>query len=271
MGTRIEDALGWLSGQRSAMESLLERLVTQNSFTGNRRGVEAVANLVTGQLRALALEVELRASTRFGPHVTFSGRAPGEPILLLGHTDTVYPPGTFESFRREGDHATGPGTFDMKGGLVVMLFGLSAAKRAQLLERLPLRGILVSDEEVGSPESRDLTRDHAQGASCALCFESGREGDLVVTRRKGVGSAHVRASGVAAHAGNEPEKGRSAIWSLARFIDRAQALSDPGRGLSVNVGLISGGTTKNTVPDTAECEVDLRYERADDGRELCAH
>jgi glutamate carboxypeptidase len=268
MGSRIEDALCWLAGQRPAMESLLERLVVQNSFTGNRHGVEAVANLVAGQLRALSLEVEVRASPHFGPHVTFSGRAPGAPIFLLGHTDTVYPPGTFELFRREGDRALGPGAFDMKGGLVVLLFGLAAVKRAQFLERLPVRGILVSDEEVGSPESRNLTRDHAQGACCALCFESGREGDLLVTRRKGVGSARVRARGVAAHAGNEPEKGRSAIWALARFIDRAQALSDPARGMSVNVGIVSGGTTKNTVPDAAECEVDLRYERADDGREL---
>lgn len=268
MGSRLDDALGWLAGQRTAMESLLERLVLQNSFTGNRPGVEAVANLAAGQLRALALEVELRASPRFGPHVAFTGRAPGAPIFLLGHTDTVFPPGTFEGFRRDGDRGIGPGAFDMKGGVVVMLFGLAAAKRAQLLERVPLRGVLVSDEEVGSPESRDLTRDLAQGSACALCFESGRQGDLIVTRRKGVGSARVTARGVAAHAGNDHEKGRSAIWSLARFVDRAQALSDPARGVSVNVGLFSGGTTKNTVPAAAECEVDLRFERSEDGREL---
>jgi glutamate carboxypeptidase len=268
MGSRLSDAIGWLTGQRAAMEAFLERLVAHNSFTTNRRGVEAVANLAAGQLRAMALEVELRASQRFGPHVLFSGKAPGAPVFLVGHTDTVHPPGTFEGLRREGDRARGPGCFDMKGGIAVMLFGLAAAKRAQLLETVPLRGILVGDEEMGSPESQALTRTHAAGAGCALCFESGRPGDLLITRRKGVGSVRAEARGVAAHAGNEPEKGRSAIWSLARFIDRAQGLTSAEHGITVNVGLVSGGTTKNTIPAQAQCEVDLRFERAEDGRAL---
>jgi glutamate carboxypeptidase len=268
MGSRFSDAIGWLSGQRAAMESFLERLVLQNSFTANRRGVEAVANLAAGQLRTLALDVELRASQRFGPHVLFSGKAAGPPVFLVGHTDTVHPPGSFEGFRREGDRGFGPGCFDMKGGITVMVFGLAAAKRAQLFERVPVRGILVGDEEMGSPESQAVTRTHATGAGCALCFESGRPGDLLITRRKGVGSVKVEARGVAAHAGNEPEKGRSAIWSLARFIDRAQGLASAEHGVSVNVGVVSGGTTKNTIPAQARCEVDLRFERAEDGRAL---
>ena len=268
--TRIDDALGWLSGQRPAMEALLERLVSVNSFTTNRPGVEAVANLAAGQLRSLTLDVEVKASSRFGPHVLFGNRAAGPPVFLLGHTDTVFPPGSFEGLRREGDRAVGPGTFDMKGGIVVLLFGLAAAKRAQLIDRVPLRGILVSDEELGSPESQALTRAQAKGAACALCFESGRAGDLIVTQRKGVGSVRVEARGMAAHAGNDPEKGRSAIWSLARFVDRAEGLKDPARGLHVNVGTISGGTTKNTVPDRATCEVDLRFGSAEDGAALVA-
>ncbi len=268
MAARIDDALGWLSGQRAAMESLLERLVAVNSFTQNKPGVEAVANLAAGQLRSLGFSVEVRPSPRFGPHVVFTGRAPGPAVFLLGHTDTVFPPGTFEGLRRDGDRGVGPGAFDMKGGIVVMLFGLVAARRAGLLDRVPLRGILVADEEVGSPESQGLTRVHASGSACALGFESGRPGDLLVTRRKGVGSVRVEARGVAAHAGNEHEKGRNAIWSIARFVDRAQALTDRARGVTVNVGLVSGGTTKNTVPAFAACEVDLRFEAVADGRAL---
>jgi glutamate carboxypeptidase len=168
----------------------------------------------------------------------------------------------------DGERAFGPGVFDMKGGLVVMAFGLAAARRAGLLARLPVAGLVVSDEEVGSPESQPLLRERARGAACALVFESGRPGDLVVTRRKGVASLRAEARGVAAHAGNEPEKGRSAIWTLARFVDRAQALSDPARGRSVNVGVIQGGTSKNTIPDRASCEVDLRFLTAEDGRAL---
>lgn len=268
MASRIDDALGWLAAQRGAMEALLERLVLLGSFSGHRPGVEMVANLAAGQLRTLAFDVEVRTSPQFGPHVLFANRAPGPPVFLLGHSDTVYPPGTFEGYRRQGDRAVGPGAFDMKGGIVVMLFGLATAKRAQLLDRVPLRGILVSDEEVGSPESQLIIRDHARGAACALCFESGRPGDLIITRRKGVGSVRVEARGLAAHAGNEPEQGRNAIWSLARFIDGAQRLTDPARGVAVNVGVVAGGTTRNTVPAAAHCEVDLRFETAAEGKAL---
>jgi glutamate carboxypeptidase len=268
MPARIDDALLWLSGQRTAMESLLERLVAVNSFTQNRAGVQAVANLAAGQLRALGFTVEVRPPARFGPHVVFTGPAPGKPVFLVGHTDTVFAPGTFEGFRREGDRALGPGVYDMKGGIVVLLFGLAAAKRAGLLERVALRGILVADEEVGSPESQALTRAHATGAACALGFESGRPGDLLVTQRKGVGSVRAEARGVAAHAGNEHEKGKNAIWAIARFVDRVQALTSYARGVTVNVGLVAGGTTKNTVPAQASCDVDLRFHTVEDGRAL---
>jgi glutamate carboxypeptidase len=268
MAGRFDDALSWLTAQRGAMEALLERLVAVNSFTENRAGVQAVANLVAGQLRTLGIAVEVRPSARFGPHLLFTGPANGAPVFLLGHTDTVFAPGTFEGFRRDGSRAVGPGVFDMKGGIVVMLFGLVAGKRAGLLERVPVKGILVADEEVGSPESQPLIRAHATGALCALGFESGRPGDLLVTCRKGVGSLHAEARGLAAHAGNEHEKGKNAIWSIARFIDRAQALTDYARGRTVSVGLVSGGTTKNTVPAEARCEVDLRFETVDDGRAL---
>jgi glutamate carboxypeptidase len=268
MAGRIEDALAWLQGQRHTMEALLERLVSQNSFTQHRSGVEAVANLAAGQLRSLGLEVELRPSTRFGPHLLFSGRASGAPVFLIGHTDTVFAPGTFEGYHREGARGFGPGAFDMKGGIVVMLLGLAAAKRAGLLEKVAVKGILVSDEELGSPESQPIIRAHAAGAVCALGFESGRAGDLIVTRRKGVASVRAEAKGVAAHAGNDHDKGRNAIWAIARFIDRIQALTDPARGLTVNVGLVSGGTTKNTVPASAGCEVDLRFETVADGTAL---
>lgn len=266
---RLDDALAWLAAQRGAMEALLERLVVPNSFTANRPGVESVANLVAGELRALGLHVKLEPSARFGPHVLFHGRgAEGPPIFLLGHTDTVFPPGAFEGFRKEGDRAFGPGVFDMKGGLAVLLYGLAAAKRVGFLDRLAVKGILVSDEEVGSPESQPLTRAHAEGAAAALCFESGRPGDLLVTARKGTASLRAEARGVAAHAGNEHEKGRNAIWALARFIDRAQALTDYERGLTVSVGTVQGGTTKNTVPARAACEVDLRFRTVADGRAL---
>jgi glutamate carboxypeptidase len=275
----VDDALAWLARERASMEDLLRLLVEENSFTANAPGVAAAVALLEASLRRLGvasragappapLACERVESARFGPHLFLASAVRGPPVLLVGHADTVFPPGTFEGFRREGDRGVGPGAFDMKGGLVVMAFGLAAAARAGLLDRLPVAGAVVADEEVGSPESQPLVRARARGAACALVFESGRPGDLVVTRRKGVASIHVEAHGVAAHAGNEPERGWSAIWALARFVDRAQALSEPARGLSVNVGTIRGGTSKNTVPDRAECEVDLRYETLEAGRAL---
>jgi glutamate carboxypeptidase len=156
----------------------------------------------------------------------------------------------------------------MKGGLVVMLLGLQAARRAGLLARVPLAGMLVGDEEVGSPDSQPHLRRLAQGARAALCFESGRAGDLLVTARKGTASVKVTAHGVAAHAGNAHEQGRNAIWALARFVDQAQRLTDYQRGVTVSVGTIRGGTSKNTVPDLAECEVDLRFLTGEDGLRL---
>ena len=268
MPTPIEAALAWLSGQRPAMKALLARLVGQNSFTRNVAGVNAVVDLVAAELARVGLSLERIPGVRFGDHLFFKSRAPGPPAFLVGHTDTVFAPGTFEGWREEGELGRGPGVFDMKGGLVVALFALEALSRAGLLDRIAVRGLLVSDEEVGSPESQPMTRERSAGSACALGLESGRPGDLVVTRRKGLAALEVVARGVAAHAGNDPEKGRNAIWALARFVDRVQGLTDHARGLAVNVGRIEGGTTRNTVPAMARCEVDLRFLTVKDGELL---
>ncbi len=267
----MDDALAWLADERRAMEDLLADLVARSSFTGDPAGVAAVVARVEAALAPAGVVTERIASARFGPHLAFRGPAAGPAVFLVGHTDTVFPPESpFRGFRRDGDRGLGPGVFDMKGGIVVLAYGLAAAARAGLLARVPVAGMLVSDEEVGSPESQPLLRERARAAACALVFESGRAGDLVVTRRRGTGSVRAEAYGVAAHAGNEPERGRSAIWSLARFVDRVQPLSDPARGLAVNVGTFHGGTTKNTVPEHAACDVDLRFETIADGRALSA-
>jgi glutamate carboxypeptidase len=252
-------ALEWLSAQAISMTELVGRLVRQNSFTQNRPGVNGVADLMAVELEGLSLSLERIPSARFGDHLAFSGPAPGQPVFLVGHLDTVFPPGHFDGFECDGQVARGPGVFDMKGGLAVMRYGLAALARAGLLDRVPVRGMLVADEEVGSPESQPLLRARASGAAAALCFESGREGDRIVTQRRGVAALQVEATGVAAHAGNDHARGRNAVWSLARFVDRAQALTDYGRGLTVNVGVFEGGTTKNTVPAAARAEVDLRF------------
>jgi len=251
------------------MLELLSSLVAQNSHTANKPGGDAVGRALEAEARALGLESRCVPSEKYADHwVLSTPRAASSSdgsIVLVGHIDTVFPPGSFEGFRREGDIARGPGVLDMKGGIVVMLEAIRAIARQDAVGRLNLRIILVGDEEVGSPEGRTVIEAHARGAACALVFEAGRAADRIITRRKGTGSAKVVAVGKAAHAANGHREGINAIWSMARFIDLAQRITDYDRGVTVNVGVVQGGEAKNTVPDRCECQLDFRFERVADG------
>lgn len=272
MTTEERDLDRWLAQQASAMEDALESLVATNSFTENVEGGRAVgARLEREVMVARGLVLERRPSTRFADHLVWrtGGRAGTRPIALIGHLDTVYPPGVFEGYKRDGAVGRGPGVLDMKGGLVVVAFALRALAETLGLERVaPLRVVVVADEEVGSPEGQPLLRETIADARGALVFEAGRAGDALVTRRKGTGSVTAVAHGVAAHAGLAVAQGANAIWALARFVDAAQQLTDVARGFTVNVGTISGGHSKNTVPDRAEAKLDLRFETTADGEAL---
>ncbi|HEX9297054.1 MAG TPA: M20 family metallopeptidase [Polyangiaceae bacterium] len=258
----------WLRSRGPEMESALASLVEENSFTINVNGGNRVGSLLRELFEGPDLTCESRKSTSFADHLVFRSEGEGKPIALVGHLDTVYPPGTFEGYRREGGLARGPGVLDMKGGLVVAGYALLALGHVDVLSELPVRFVIVSDEEVGSPEGRLVLRDAAGHATCGLVFEAGRAGDAIVTRRKGTGSMIAVARGRAAHAGNVHHEGVSAIWALARFIDRAQALTSYGRGRTVNVGTVEGGHARNTVPDLARAELDIRFTSIEDGEQL---
>jgi glutamate carboxypeptidase len=271
----LAGALAWLDGQARAMEALLAELVDISSHTPNVDGNNRVAaRLAEATLElgrgALAGGTVAAGSSRFGAHVDLHSAAPGKRVLCIGHHDTVFPQSLFAGFREEGALLRGPGVLDMKGGLVVVAYALGALAHGGVLARLPVQLVSISDEEVGSPDGKELVLAAAREAACALVFESGRTGDQIVTRRKGIGAITARAHGRAAHAGNAHEQGVNAIWALARFVDRAQALTDYGRGVTVNVGQFSGGIGKNTVPDSAEALCDLRFLTRDDGERLIA-
>jgi glutamate carboxypeptidase len=220
------------------------------------------------------IETTVRTSARYADHLVFRTRpqlANRNAVALVGHLDTVFPPGTFEGYRRDGPLARGPGVLDMKGGLVVIAFALRALAAAGGLQAVvPLRVVVVSDEEVGSPEGQGIIGAAISGASACLVFEAGRERDAIITRRKGTGGMTAIAHGRAAHAGNAHSQGANAIWTIARFVDQVQQLTDYGRGVTVNVGLVTGGYGKNTVPDRAEAQLDLRFETRADGERLVA-
>jgi glutamate carboxypeptidase len=267
-----EDAARWLTEQAKAMEAALAELVEVNSFTENVDGGRKVGTMLAELFRIEGLDTQRVPSKTFADHlvITNSWTTMGaSPIALVGHLDTVFPPGTFEGFKRDGDLARGPGVLDMKGGLVVVCWALRALAEAGALEGLPgLRVVIVADEEVGSPEGQAVIKRAIAGARGALVFEAGRKGDLVITRRKGTGAMTAVAHGKAAHAGNAHKDGANALWAIAKFVDRAQQLTDYARGITVNVGKITGGTSKNTVPDRAEALLDLRFETRADGESL---
>ncbi len=267
----LGSALTTLRGRSHEMIGLTRSWVEINSYTANIDGVNRVGGLLREafSLPSLSCQV-IAAGPDYGDHLVWRTAAKGPPIVLVGHHDTVFPPGHFEGWREEGNRAIGPGVLDMKGGLSIIRAVLATLDDIGALARLPLAVASVADEEVGSPSSAPHLRELAKGAACALVFESGRANDMIITRRKGVGAMTVIAHGKAAHAGNNHKDGANAIWALSKFVDAAQQLTDYAKGITVNVGQLSGGTSKNTVPERAECKLDLRYQTVADAEALVA-
>jgi glutamate carboxypeptidase len=265
-------ATAWLSDKQRSMEAALARLVEVNSYTDNPEGGRQVGTLLREVFAMPGLDASVRPSARYADHLVFRSR-PDLPnrgaVALVGHLDTVFPPGTFEGYRSDGALARGPGVLDMKGGLVVMAFALRAiAETAGLDAVVPLRVVVVGDEEVGSPEGQGVIGAAISGSSACLVFEAGRGGDAIITQRKGTGAVTLVAHGRAAHAGNAHREGVNAIWVVAKFVDAVQKLTDYDRGITLNVGRIRGGHSKNTVPDRAEAQLDFRFTTRAEGAEL---
>jgi glutamate carboxypeptidase len=247
--------------------SLLEEWVGIESFTGDVAGCDRMAAGLVDALTLRGLVPRLVEGASAGRHVVATTPAWGPGgVILVGHHDTVFPPGTFVGFRRDEARAYGPGVLDMKGGLAVIRTAVAALADLDLLAAIPLAIVSVSDEETGSLDGRRVLEGVARGAGAGLVFEAGRANDAIVTRRKGTGKLRVTARGRAAHAGNDLAAGINAIWALARLIDGAQRLTEDGT--TVSVGLVRGGTSANTVPAEASCDLDVRVVRAADGERL---
>ena len=249
--------------------------IERNSYSGDISGVNAMADLLIKDFDMPGLSVKRHPGKEVGDHLVFTTDAwakaePSDRIVLVGHHDTVFPPGSFECFELDGDRLKGPGVLDMKGGLVTIQLALKSLSSLDALADLPLAFVCVGDEEIGSPESAPILRDLAQGAGGALVFEAGRAEDAIITMRKGTGALRVSVHGKAAHAGNHHAEGVNAILALSHFVIGVQELTDYDRGVTVNVGTVSGGEARNTVPHFAECQVDFRLVSAVDGEALVA-
>lgn len=199
---------------------------------------------------------------RFGPKPTKQ-----KPVLLLGHLDTVWPHGTLKSMPwREADGKIyGPGTLDMKAGVVMALTAISVLKELSLLR--PVTLLLNSEEEVGSPISRPITEKLAL-ESCAVFVLEPAQVLALKTARKGIGNYRVHVAGIAAHSGVDFERGHSAVLELARQIERISAFTDLESGLTVNCGVISGGTRSNVIAAEASVEVDVRIAKVSDAKKV---
>jgi glutamate carboxypeptidase len=286
----------WLATQQDAMIALLREMVDTDSGSYNKPGIDAVGAVVRRFLAAHDIPVEtipqrnhgdcLRAAVPWdGPQRASLGNAGGN-IVLMGHRDTVFPDG--EAARRPftitdrigtdrigtdgiatGPIATGPGVADMKAGLVMNCFVLAAFAKFGGAPA-PLLGLFTGDEEIGSPEGRAVIEAEARRARVVFNSEPGRVSGNVVTGRKGGVFMVMRVTGKAAHSGANFADGISAIEELARKIQAIHALTDLDRGITLNVGLVSGGQSVNTVAPWAEGQIDLRYVTPADRDDLMA-
>jgi len=191
-------------------------------------------------------------------------------ILVLSHLDTVHPLGFIERlpFKVAGDSAFGPGIYDMKGGAYIAYHAFRELCATPERSPLGITHLFTSDEEIGSPTSRALIESEGRKAKYVLVTEPARDGGKIVTGRKGVGRFEIFIKGVPAHAGSKPEDGRSAIRELANLIQTLEAMNDLKRGVTVNVGVVRGGTRPNVTPEDAYAEVDLRVPGIADAEEF---
>ncbi len=245
----------------------LEELVNIDSGSYTPEGVNQVVDRCEARFRSHGWSVEriphrpAEGEPQLGDLLIGRLEGAGGPrVLMIGHTDTVFDPGTAAErpFRIEGSRAMGPGVSDMKGGLLLGFVALEVLQEAGFDGFGRITYVNNPDEEIGSPFSRSYIAELATEADVALVLESGRENGDVVSARKGVSDFRIEIAGRAAHAGVEPERGRSAILEAAHKTIALQALNGRWPGVTVNVGVIRGGTRTNVVPERCVLEVDVR-------------
>jgi len=263
--------------RQSDIESFVRALVEIESPSGDVEGSrEVVASLSSAAAAVSGVdEVEVVEVPGFGQHLVikaFQQQSDAGQILIVGHTDTVHSRGSLEQrpWRRDGERAYGPGVFDMKANCALVIEVLRTLSELNVKPRFGVSVVLTCDEEVGSASGWPVIERvaKAQDARCAFVLEPPAPGGRVKTGRKGTGIYAIKVEGKAAHAGLEPEKGASAILELARQTERLHALNSSGSGITLNVGVVRGGTRSNVVAEQAEGEIDVRFATEAESREI---
>ncbi|MCY4592271.1 MAG: M20 family metallopeptidase [Alphaproteobacteria bacterium] len=248
----------------------INRWAAIESKTDEEAGISRMMQQAMSEFRDAGLAVrEIAGRDGHGPHfeaaVPWDDERPG--IAVLCHLDTVHPAGTLERnpLRTEGDRAYGPGIYDMKGGVYLALNAIRTLIDAGTPTPLPIRFLVVSDEEVGSPTSRAHIEAIAERSTYVLVTEPARDGGKIVTGRKGSARMTLAAHGVPSHSGTRHQDGSSAVLEIARQIVAIEALTDYERGITLNVGMVNGGSGVNVVPEFCTAEIDIRVIRPEDG------
>ena len=243
-----------------AIQSLLQEMVEIKSPSTDKAAVDRMGQRIQRELRSLDGTIEIVPQSQHGDQILSRWGTGPDGILFLCHMDTVFDLGTLarRPFQAVADRLEGPGVQDMKSGIAMLLSVLRMLKQHNLWPERPLTALFTSDEETGSLVSRDLIEAEARRAGLVLCLEPALANGALKTSRKGTGDIELLVKGVASHAGVDHARGRNAIEELAYHILDAQKLSDTMRGTTVNVGVVSGGTRPNVVPDEAQALIDFR-------------
>jgi glutamate carboxypeptidase len=261
--------------RQTDLESFMRALVEIESPSGDLEGSrQVVAALATAAASVNGVEVERVEVPSFGQHLVIKAfqQQSAEQVLIVGHTDTVHSRGSLAErpWRREGERLYGPGVFDMKANCALVIEVLRTLSELEMKPRFGVTVVLTCDEEIGSASGWPLIERvaKAQHTQYAFVLEPPASGGRVKTGRKGTGIYAIKVEGKAAHAGLEPEKGASAILELARQTERLHALNLSGSGITLNVGVVHGGTRSNVVAAQAEGEIDVRFATEAESREI---
>lgn len=279
----MNNKLSWLPEFQSAIAArqnefveTLKEWVEMESPSGDIERLNRLSARIGRHWSTLSdIQVETVENNQAGNHLLIRWSPPEvepqlKPWLVVGHFDTVWPLGTLDKmpFRQEGDRIFGPGTYDMKADIALAWYTVHQMQEMKIAPARPVCFLWTSDEEVGSRTSRTLIEKKAVDAHAALVLEPPLANGALKTSRKGVGSYRLDVTGRAAHAGVEPEKGRSAIVELAHQLLKLQSLARPELGTTLNAGQVGGGTANNVVPEKAWAEVDARVSRMDEAERL---